>query len=199
MSWTHRRFCAFDGRAVARFSYPPSRWLSKHLPPREAACDAFALDRVHVGRADDSCSQRTCGGGSGSTYRRLVPLTGRAATCLLTPLLSGCLSTFPPTMTPPCVALTSTCILFAALRACWSRRSEVDVRALRALGGARRQAESDALGAGDAKVATSLRPYADVARASVASSRCSFRASPFGMCSSPVPALLSRCFCDTAT
>ena len=151
MSWTHRRFCAFDGRAVARFSYPPSRWLSKHLPPREAACDAFALDLCH------SCSQRTCGGGSGSTYRRLVPLTGRAATCLLTPLLGGCLSTFSPTTTPPCVALTSTCILFAALRACWSRRSQVDVRARRALGGARRQAEFDAFGAGDAIVATSLR------------------------------------------
>ena len=43
------------------------------------------------------------------------------------------------------------------------------------------------------------RSYSDVARASVASSRCSFRASPFGMCSSPVPALLSRCFCGTAT
>ena len=43
------------------------------------------------------------------------------------------------------------------------------------------------------------RSYSDVARASVASSRRSFRASPFGMCSSPVPALLPRCFCDTAT
>jgi hypothetical protein len=43
------------------------------------------------------------------------------------------------------------------------------------------------------------RSYSDVARASVASSRRSFRASPFGMCSSPVPALLSRCLCDTAT
>ena len=38
------------------------------------------------------------------------------------------------------------------------------------------------------------RSYSDVARASVASSRRSFRASPFGMCSSPVPALLPRCF-----
>ena len=55
-----------------------------------------------------------------------------------------------------CCANT-TCILFAALRACWSRRSQVGVRARRALGGAQRQAESDAFGAGDAIVATSLR------------------------------------------
>ena len=46
-------------------------------------------------------------------------------------------------------------VLFAALRACWSRRSQVDVRARRALSGARRQAEFDAFGAGDAMVATS--------------------------------------------
>ena len=73
------------------------------------------------------------------------------------------------------------------------------MRARRALSGARRQAEFDAFGAGGAIVATSLRSYPNVARARVASSRCSFRASPFGMCSSPVPALLSRCFCGTPT
>ena len=73
------------------------------------------------------------------------------------------------------------------------------MRARRALSGARRQAEFDAFGAGGAIVTTSLRSYPNVARARVASSRCSFRASPFGMCSSPVPALLSRCFCGTAT
>ena len=87
---THRRSCAFDGRAVACLSYSPFRWLSTHLPSRDA--------------------------------------------------------------------LTSTCILFAALRACWSRRSQVDVRARRALSGARRQAEFDAFGAGDAMVATSRAP-----------------------------------------
>ena len=63
---THRRSCAFDGRAVACLSYSPFRWLT-------------------------------------------TPLSG--------------------------VALTSTCILFAALRACWSRRSQVDMRACRALDG----------------------------------------------------------------
>ena len=73
------------------------------------------------------------------------------------------------------------------------------MRARRALSGARRQAEFDAFGAGGAIVATSLRSYPNVARARVASSRCSFRASPFGMCSSPVPALLSRCSCGTPT
>ena len=88
----------------------------------------------------------------GLAHRRSCAFDGRAVACLsyspfrwLTTPLSG-------------VALTSTCILFAALRACWSGRSQVDVRARRALSGARRQAEFDAFGAGDAMVATSRAP-----------------------------------------
>ena len=40
---THRRSCAFDGRAVACLSYSPFRWLSTHLPSRDAAHDALHL------------------------------------------------------------------------------------------------------------------------------------------------------------
>ena len=40
---THRRSCAFDGRAVACLSYSPFRWLSTHLPSRDAAYDALHL------------------------------------------------------------------------------------------------------------------------------------------------------------
>ena len=96
------------------------------------------------------------------------------------------------------VALTSPCVLFAALRACWSRRSQVDVRARRALSGAGDRPSSRC-----SVPATRWRlPLALLLRRGsgyIASSRRSFRASPFGMCSSPVPALLPRCFCDTAT
>ena len=88
----------------------------------------------------------------GLAHRRSCAFDGRAVACLS-------YSPFRWQTTPLSgVALTSTCILFAALRACWSRRSQVDVRARRALSGARRQAEFDAFGAGDAMVATSRAP-----------------------------------------
>ena len=101
----------------------PSRWLSKHLPLRDAACDAFALDRCRLLRWQGPdwtnaptflCFRRAC-------VRWLVFPTSLFR--WLTTPLSG-------------FALTSTCVLFAALRACWSRRSQVDVRARRALSGA---------------------------------------------------------------
>ena len=100
------------------------------------------------------CFRRT--GQIGLTHRRSCAFDGRTVACLsYSPFrwLSTHLST--PLSG---VALTSTCILFAALRACWSGRSQVDVRARRALSGARRQAEFDAFGAGDAMVATSRAP-----------------------------------------
>ena len=100
---------------------------------------AFSLNgrgQVELDAPTFLCFRRTCGGASS-----LLPLS----VAIYSTFLSG-------------VALTSTCILFAALRACWSRRSQVDVRARRALSGARRQAEFDAFGAGDAMVATSRAP-----------------------------------------
>ena len=99
----------------------PSRWLSKHLPSVMPP-----VMRLHLIGAV-FCDGR---GQIGLTHRRSCAFDGRAVACLsyspfrwLTAPLSG-------------VALTSTCILFAALRACWSRRSQVDVRARRALSGA---------------------------------------------------------------
>ena len=172
-------------RAVACFSYSPSRWLSKHLPLRDAACDAFALDRCRLLRwqGPDWTNAPTFLRFRRACVRWLVFPTSLFR--WLTTPLSG-------------FALTSTCVLFAALRACWSRRSQVDVRARRALSGAGdRPSSRRSVPQRDGGYLS--RSYSDVARASVASSRRSFRASPFGMCSSPVPALLSRCFCDTAT
>ena len=68
---TYRRFCAFDGRAVACFSYSPFRWLSTHLPSRDAACDALHLigafflngrGQVELAAPAFLCFRRTCGG-----------------------------------------------------------------------------------------------------------------------------------------
>ena len=71
----------------------PSRWLSKHLPLRDAACDAFALDRCRLLRWQGPdwtdaptflCFRRAC-------VRWLV---------FPTPPLGGCLSTFLSVMPP---------------------------------------------------------------------------------------------------
>ena len=71
----------------------PSRWLSKHLPLRDAACDAFALDRCRLLRWQGPdwtdaptflCLRRAC-------VRWLV---------FPTPPFGGYLRTFLPVMPP---------------------------------------------------------------------------------------------------
>ena len=120
---THRRSCAFDGRAVACLSYSPFRWLSTHRPSRDAAYDAFALDRCRLLRWQGPDWTNA------PTFLRFRRACVRWLVFPYSPFwwLATPLSGF---------ALTSTCVLFAALRACWSRRSQVDVRARRALSGA---------------------------------------------------------------
>ena len=181
---THRRSCAFDGRAVACLSYSPFRWLSTHLPSRDAAHDALHLigafflngrGRVELDAPTFLCFRRTCGGAI-----FLLPFS---------------VANYSPVRCCVNIYVHSLCRAAGVLewqesggraRASCSQRCAATgrVRCVRC-----RRRDGGYLS----------RSYSDVARASGASSRCSFRASPFGLCSSPVPALLSRCFCDTAT
>ena len=89
---THRRSCAFDGRAVACLSYSPFRWLSTHRPSRDAAHDALHLigafflngrGRVELDAPTFLCFRRTCGGA-----------------LFLLPLSVAIYSTFLPVMPP---------------------------------------------------------------------------------------------------
>ena len=89
---TYRRFCDFDGRAVACFSYSPSRWLSQPLPPRDAACDALHLIGAFFSMA---------GARSRWTHRRFCAFDGRAvARSPYFPLSVAIYSTFLPVMPP---------------------------------------------------------------------------------------------------
>ena len=89
---TYRRFCAFDGRAVACFPTPPlGGYLSTSLP-RDAACDALHLIGAFFAMA---------GARSRWTHRRFCAFDGRAvARSSYFPLSAAIYSTFLPVMPP---------------------------------------------------------------------------------------------------
>ena len=185
---TYRRFLCFRRACGGVLFLLPLSVASQHLPPRDAAYDAFALDRCRLLRWQGPdwtdapaflCFRRAYGGLS-----FLLPLSVAIYAPLCSPVRC-CVNIYVHSLCRAAGVLEWQESGGRARASCSQRCAATGrVRCVRC-----RRRDGGYLS----------RSYSDVARASVASSRCSFRASPFGMCSSPVPALLSRCFCDTAT